>query len=138
LRDTSKVTGQLVEVRGDTVVVVKSNGLLIAVPGSLTRSIAVSRGKRASVGRVIGGALSGAAASLLATAVIPGLSVTKCSADICYTSPAFENALFIGLVGGSMLGAILVVVRWETVPAPVRVGFGGGFRETRVGVSLTF
>ncbi|HJU69282.1 MAG TPA: hypothetical protein VJ650_13660, partial [Gemmatimonadaceae bacterium] len=130
--------GRLAEVRGDTITVLKSNGLLIGVPGDLTRSVAVSRGKRPSVGRVIVGALSGVTASLLATAVIPGLTVTKCSADVCSTSPAFEEALFIGLVGGSLVGAMLTTDRWETVARPVRVGFAGGVRKARVGVALTF
>ena len=138
LRDGSKVTGQLVDVRGDTVIVAKRNGLIIAVPGNLTRRVAVSRGKRASAGRVISGALSGAAASLLATAVIPELSTWKCSADVCYTSPEYEKALVIGMVGGGMVGAMFVVDRWETVAGPLRVGFGGDGQHARLGVSFAF
>ena len=138
LRDGSRVTGKLVDVRGDTVIVAKRNGLVIAVPGHLTRRVAVSRGKRASAGRVISGALAGAAASLLATAVIPELSSMKCSADVCYAGPEFEKALVIGMIGGGMVGAMFVVDRWETVPGPLRVGFGGDGRRARLGVSFAF
>lgn len=136
-----RVVGRLAEARGDTLVVVQ-DGLLwnptLRIPLDRTTRVEVSRGKYVHPARVIGGALLGAVGGFLAVSVVPGLTNTECSADVCGTSPAIAEAMFIGVAGGVVLGILTPADRWEAVPAPVRVGFGSGVREARVGVSLTF
>ena len=131
-----QVIGRLAETRGDTLVVVK-DGLLwnptYRIPVDRTTRVDVSRGKYVHPGRVVGGVLLGGLGGYIAGSLI---SITKCSGDVCGTGPAFPAALASGVAGGVMLGVFTPADRWEAVPKPVRVGFGGDGRHARVGVSL--
>ena len=141
MRNGEGVTGRLAEVRGDTLIVI-DEGLLFSsqyrIPAASTRRVDVSRGKAVSPVRVIGGALLGAAAGTLVVGVVPGLSKMECSADVCGAGPAFTEGLLVGTLGGVLLGVLTPADRWEAVPSPVRIGFGGDGRQARLAVSLAF
>lgn len=140
LRDERRVTGKLSDVRGDTLVVI-GDGLLFhptwRVPGDQTKSVEVSRGKYRSAGRVVAGGLLGAGLAFLATRTIPGLVDDECSADVC-SSPSVAGPVFVGFLGGGVLGAFSRGDRWESVPRPVRVGFGGEPDGARLGIAFAF
>ena len=135
-----RVIGELTEKRGDTLVVI-DEGLILdskyRIPADRVRRVDVSRGKYVSAGRVFGGALLGAVAGYIAGLVVPGIA-TQCSADLCETGAGLPLAMLVGIAGGVTLGVLTPADRWEAVPSPVRVGFGGGFREARVSLSVTF
>lgn len=140
MRNGEHVIGRLTEVRGDTLVVIDDGVLLHSkyrIPADRMRRIDVSRGKYVSAGRVFGGALLGALGGYVAAFLVPGVA-EQCSADVCGTGSGFAAAIFVGIAGGVTLGVLTPADRWEAVPSPVRVGFGGGFREARVGLSVTF
>ena len=136
-----RVIGRLAEVRGDTLVVVQ-DGLLwnpmYRIPVDRRTRVDISRGKYVHPGRVIGGAVLGAVGAFMAVSLVPGLTRTRCSGDVCSTSPAIDEALFVGVAGGVILGVLTPGDRWETVHSPVRVGLGGDARHARLGVSLAF
>ena len=138
LRNGDHVIGRLTDVQADTLVVI-DDGLVWdskhRIPADRMRRIDVSRGKYVHAGRVIGGALLGAVAGFIGGLVV---STTECSGDVCGTGSAFPATMAIGVAGGVVLGVLTPADRWEAVPSPVRVGFGGGSREARVGLSVTF
>lgn len=135
-----RVIGKLTENRGDTLVVI-DDGLILAskyrIPADRMRRIDVSRGKYVSAGRVFGGALLGALGGWIAAMVVPGIA-TQCSADLCETGSGFALAMLVGIAGGVTLGVLTPADRWEAVPSPVRIGFGGDAQRARLGVSLSF
>jgi small nuclear ribonucleoprotein (snRNP)-like protein len=140
MRNGEHVIGRLTEVRGDTLVVI-DNGVLLnskyRIPADRMRRIDVSRGKHVSAGRVFGGALLGALGGYVAANVVPGIAM-QCSADVCGTGSGFAAAMLVGIAGGVTLGVLTPADRWEAVPSPVRVGFGGDPGRPRLGVSLSF
>ena len=136
-----RVIGRLAKIRGDTLIVVQ-DGLLwnptYRIPVDRATRVEVSRGKYVHPARVIGGALLGAAAGVLTVHVVPGLTKTRCSADVCGTSSAVGEGMVIGAAAGVVLGVLTPADRWEAVPKPVRLGLGGDARQARLGVSLSF
>lgn len=136
-----RVIGRLAEARGDTLIVIQ-DGLLwnptFRIPFDRMTRVEISRGKYVHPGRVIGGALLGAVGAFIVVNVVPGLTTTECSVDVCSTGPAFFPAMFVGVAGGFALGVLTPADRWEAVPTPLRVGFGGDGRHARLGVSVAF
>lgn len=136
-----RVIGRLADARGDTLVVVQ-DGLLwsptFRIPVDGRTRVDVSRGKYVHAGRVIGGALLGALGGFLAVTLVPGLSKTECSADVCGTSAAVGEGLIVGLAAGFTLGLLTRADRWEAVLPPVRVGFGSDNRRARLAIALSF
>ena len=140
LRDGSHVVGRLTHIESDTLVVI-DEGLILdsrhRIPTDRMRRLDVSRERYVHPGRVIGGAVLGAVGALVAAALIPGL-VEECSGDVCDSGAGLAAAMLVGIAGGAALGYLTPADRWEAVPSPVRLGFGGDARHARVGISVAF
>ena len=140
LRNGSTVTGRLAAIRGDTIVVVE-DGLVLhltaRIPADRMTRIEMSRGEYTHPGRVFGGAVLGAVGSLVLIGVVPGLVDDGCSGDVC-SGPSLTVPLAIGTIAGAILGGLDKADRWESVPVPVRLGFGGGFQRTHIGIAVAF
>jgi hypothetical protein len=141
MRDGQVAIGRLTEVRGDTLVVIDDGVLLDSkyriTTDRMTR-VDVSRGKYVHAGRVVGGALLGAVGGVLTVSFVPRLAKTRCSGDVCGTGSAVVEGMVIGAAAGIVLGILTPADRWEAVPSPVRIGFGGDGRHARLGVSFAF
>ena len=138
------VTGDLVNLRGDTLVVRTVRqlstqlrhipaGKVELIPGSAVARVEVSRGRGFKVERVIGGALLGAAAGLAmagtAEAMLGGFGKN---------SPDYGKAAAAGAAVGAVLGAATPGDRWEQTSHPTPPTLAPTTRVVRLRLTPTF
>jgi hypothetical protein len=142
------VTGDLVNIRGDTLVIRTAQelaaqlrhipvGKVELIPGSTVTRIEVSRGRGFQVERVIAGAALGAAAGL----AFAGL--TDVSAEVLFgegagSSVGYGEAAAVGAVAGAVLGAATPGDRWEQAERPTPPTFAPAKRVGRLRLTPSF
>lgn len=135
------VVGELSEVRGDTLIITKTgmSRHQWRLHADSTQRVEISRGQYVSAERVVGGALGGAAASLLMYVLMDNAIPDWCTGDGCSESdPDYFQTAAIGAAVGAALGAMRLADRWEDAPKPVRVSIAPTHRQARVALSLAF
>jgi hypothetical protein len=136
------VVGQLAEVRGDTLVIQEEWALFGGrkrVPVESVRRIEISRDRYISAGRVVGGALGGAAAAVLTAFLVDAVMPDLCTGDGCEdTSPIQPDLIALGAVLGALGGVIDRADRWEQLPRPIRVNVAPERGEARLVLSFSF
>ena len=136
------VVGRLAEVRGDTLVIRKEGALFRPwkrILADSARQIEVSRDRYISAGRVVGGALAGAAAMVAMGFVMDAVMPDLCTGDGCEDSRAIHtDVVVLGAAVGAIGGAMYLADRWEEVPKPVRVSVAPARGQARVVFSLSF
>lgn len=144
IRTTSNqtVVGQLAEVRGDTLVIRKEAALFRPwkrILADSARQIEISRDRYISAERVVGGALAGAAATVVMGFVMDAVMPDPCTGDGCEDSgPIDLDVTVLGAAAGAIGGAMYLADRWEEVPKPLRVSVAPARGQARVVFSLSF
>lgn len=144
-----RVTGDLINVRGDTLVIRTKGELpplmrqipvekVELVPGSIVTRIEVSRGRGFKVERVVAGAALGAAAAVAVAAV------GDVTAELMFGGWAdfpvdYGNAAATGAVAGAVLGAVSPGDHWEEAErTPPPVTFAPARGRSRLRLTPTF
>lgn len=121
-----RITGDLVNIRSDTLVIRVAEelsplvvgapvGQVELVPGSSVIRVDVRRGPEYPLKRIVGGAAGGAAAGVVAAAVVD-LLVKGSTLDWgAKTSVSYGNAAAVGAAAGAVLGLVMSGDRWEAM-----------------------
>jgi hypothetical protein len=130
------VTGELTELRGDTLVIIGRGRSQAKVLADSTVRLDVSDGRGPSDKYIVGGALAGAALGVGAMAL---LNAPACIPGECRgTTAHYAPGALIGAVVGGVAGAIKRFDRWKEVRVPGRVSLVPSARQTAVMLSFTF
>lgn len=130
------VTGELTELRGDTLVIIGRGRSQAKLLADSTVRLDVSDGRRPSGKYIAGGAFAGAA---LGAVTIAGLEAILCPPGECrVTTGHYARGALIGAVVGGVAGAIKRFDRWREVRVPGRVSLVPSARQTAVTLSFRF
>jgi hypothetical protein len=122
------VTGDLVNVRGDTLAIRTADrlsskmahipaGKVTFIPGSSVTRIEVSRGRAFSVEHAVAGAAIGAAAGL-ALAAAADVTAEAMFGEGAGDGVDYSQTVAVGAIAGAVLGASTPGDRWETTQTP--------------------